>query len=137
MESEKNLISLKDASKISGYSADYIGQLIRSGKIPGKQVYTGIAWMTTAEAVIAYKNKENSETENESNDIIGKFKRKLNIELQVLKMFFQFIKGNKTVYFLIFLVIILFLLISIFGNRAFDNASLTGQGNSAGEQLTY
>ena len=57
MKDEKNLISLKDASKISGYSADYIGQLIRSGKIPGKQVYCNIAWMTTAQAVLDYKNQ--------------------------------------------------------------------------------
>ena len=57
---EKNrLITLKEASELSGYSADYIGQLIREGKIPGKQVYCNIAWMTTAEAVLDYKKSGN------------------------------------------------------------------------------
>ena len=60
MKNEKNLISLKEAAKISGYSSDYIGQLIRAGKIPGKQVYSNIAWMTTAEAVIEYKKSGKS-----------------------------------------------------------------------------
>ena len=54
---DKNLITLKHASEISGYSPDYIGQLIRAGKIPGKQVYANITWMTTAQAVLGYKNK--------------------------------------------------------------------------------
>ena len=52
---DKNLITLKEASKISGYSSDYIGQLVRSGKIPGKQVYYNVAWMTTASDVLNYK----------------------------------------------------------------------------------
>lgn len=48
------LISLREAAKISGYSSDYIGQLIRSGKLEGKQVFSNVAWMTTEEAVLAY-----------------------------------------------------------------------------------
>jgi hypothetical protein len=47
-------ITLKEASQISGYSADYIGQLIRKGKIKGKQVYTNIAWVTTEDELRAY-----------------------------------------------------------------------------------
>jgi len=47
-------ISLKEASRISGYAPDYIGQLIRSGKLEGKQVYANIAWMTTESAIRAY-----------------------------------------------------------------------------------
>lgn len=50
----KKYISLKEAAKISGYSADYVGQLIRSGKLEGKQVFSNVAWMTTEEAMQKY-----------------------------------------------------------------------------------
>lgn len=50
-------ITLKEAEKISGYSADYIGQLIRRGKLPGKQVYCSVAWVTTEEAIHQYVEK--------------------------------------------------------------------------------
>jgi len=42
---ENKLLTLKEAAQISGYAPDYIGQLIRKGKLPGKQVYTNFAWM--------------------------------------------------------------------------------------------
>ena len=47
-------ISLREAAKISGYSPDYVGQLIRSGKLPGKQVFSHVAWMTTEDALKEY-----------------------------------------------------------------------------------
>ena len=47
-------ITLKEASKITGYSPDYLGQLIRKGKLKGKQVYLNVAWMTTEEAIKEY-----------------------------------------------------------------------------------
>lgn len=50
-------ISLKEAGEISGLAPDYVGQLIRSGKLPGKQVFSNIAWVTTKEAVEAYVKK--------------------------------------------------------------------------------
>ena len=53
----EELISLREAAKISGYSPDYIGQLIRSGKIPGKQVFSNVAWMTTEDAVLTHMAK--------------------------------------------------------------------------------
>ena len=52
-ESE-NYITLKEAAKMSGYAPDYIGQLIRKGKLPGKQVYCSVAWVTTEAAVKQY-----------------------------------------------------------------------------------
>ncbi len=55
---EPKYISLKEAAHISGYSADYVGQLIRTGKLPGKQVFSNVAWMTTEEALQAYLNKD-------------------------------------------------------------------------------
>ncbi len=51
-------LSLKEASQISGYAPDYVGQLIRQGKLPGKQVYSNVAWVTTEEALRDYLNKQ-------------------------------------------------------------------------------
>lgn len=61
-------ITLKEAAKISGYSADYIGQLIRKGKIRGRQVYTNIAWVTTEEDLRAYLRGEAVGGEDEASD---------------------------------------------------------------------
>ena len=55
----KKFITLKEASDMSGYSPDYIGQLIRQGKLPGKQVYYNVAWVTTESAVREYLSKVN------------------------------------------------------------------------------
>jgi hypothetical protein len=54
MAEKDEYISLKEAAEMTGYTPDYIGQLIRSGKISGKQVYLNVAWMTTREALIDY-----------------------------------------------------------------------------------
>lgn len=51
-------ISLREAAKLSGYSSDYIGQLIRSGRLPGKQVFSNVSWVTTEEAIRAYIAKD-------------------------------------------------------------------------------
>lgn len=59
-------ITLKEAAKISGYAPDYIGQLIRKGKIPGTQIYCNIAWMTTEEALKEYVEKSPEKKEEQS-----------------------------------------------------------------------
>ncbi len=57
--SEKGFITLKEAAKLTNYSPDYVGQLIRSGKIRGEQVYASTVWVTTPEEVLAYmQNKK-------------------------------------------------------------------------------
>ncbi len=56
--SKEKFITLKEASKISGFAPDYVGQLIRMGKISGKQVYSTVAWVTTEEAVLEYLQKK-------------------------------------------------------------------------------
>jgi len=56
--SEKKYLSLKEAAEISGYASDYIGWLIRTGKIKGKKVYTGISWQTTEEAIKNYQKRK-------------------------------------------------------------------------------
>lgn len=64
MNQKNKYISLKEAAKISGYSPDYVGQLIRQGKLPGKQVFSNVAWVTTEKALERYikgeKNKSKS-----------------------------------------------------------------------------
>ncbi len=54
MNKKSDYISLREAAAMSGYTPDYVGQLIRSGKLPGKQVFANVAWMTTEEAVRSY-----------------------------------------------------------------------------------
>lgn len=49
-----NYITLKEAAKISGYTPDYLGQLIRKGKLPGKQIYLNVAWVTTEKDLREY-----------------------------------------------------------------------------------
>ena len=55
---QKGYITLKEAASLAGYTPDYIGQLIRAGKIKGQQVYSGVAWMTTEEEIQAYKTAQ-------------------------------------------------------------------------------
>ncbi len=68
-------ITLKEAGELSGYAPDYIGQLIRQGKLPGKQVYSSVAWLTTAEALREYLQGD------------GKGKRKLTTRQKLADLF--------------------------------------------------
>ena len=85
---ENKLISLKEAAKLTGYSSDYLGQLIRGGKIPGKQVYANIQWMTTVDAILDYRKKSKSNQDNISDKIQIK-RRKLAMEVEILRLFFS------------------------------------------------
>ena len=116
IKDNKKLISLKEAAKISGYSSDYIGQLIRAGKIPGKQVYTNITWVTTAEAVVDYKKHKNGvKSKEEKKGVTQKLQfqlRRIKIQFNILRLFFQTFKAAiplLVVLFLSFLVIGIFL----------------------------
>lgn len=60
---EKGYITLKEAAEISDYSPDYIGQLIRAGKIKGEQVYSSVAWVTTEEEILAYGSKREKQSD--------------------------------------------------------------------------
>lgn len=93
MGDEKNLISLKEAAQKTGYSADYIGQLIRAGKIAGKQVYTNISWMTTEDAVLNYKNR-GKDQKMTMNDKISLKLRKIGMEIDIIKLFFQTFRSS-------------------------------------------
>jgi len=57
---EQKQISLKEAARISGYSSDYIGWLIRKKRIKGEKVYTNTTWQVLASEIIKYcKKKKN------------------------------------------------------------------------------
>ena len=49
----KKYISSKRASKITGYSNDYIGQLVRSGDIEGRKI--GKTWFIEAKSLLKYQ----------------------------------------------------------------------------------
>lgn len=79
-QKDDNFITLKEAAEISGYSPDYLGQLIRGGKLEGEQVYMNVAWMTTREAVEEYlknaKNKKSQKSETQKKtpkDIVSEY----------------------------------------------------------------
>lgn len=126
-------ITLKEAAKISNYSPDYIGQLIRQGKIPGKQIYTAVSWVTTEDAVMDYVEKAKrakrgdiSKTESIFDSIQQK-KRKIMLE----DRFAKFARG--ALYFSISLLIVfavfLFFVFSVsvdnkLEQRALQNANL-------------
>ena len=63
MKPKEEFITLKEAAAISGYAPDYVGQLIRAGKIPGKQVFSNVSWVTTEQAIREYveRSKKNPE----------------------------------------------------------------------------
>jgi len=77
-ERKAGYISLKEASERFGYSQDYLGQLIRKGKLEGKLVYSHVAWVTTADAIQKYiddgnrkrsLNKDSYSTEPERSEV--------------------------------------------------------------------
>jgi len=108
MEKEKKLISLKEAAEISGYSSDYIGQLIRSGKIFGEQVQSNVVWMTSAQAILDYKNKSKKTADKERSFFLEK-KRQLALQWKILKILFENFKG--LILALFFSLLVLFVLI--------------------------
>lgn len=57
-KTKKKYITLKEAAHFSGYTADYLGQLIRKGKLPGKRIFLNEAWVTSEEDVRAYMASE-------------------------------------------------------------------------------
>lgn len=77
-EKKAGYITLKEAGERFGYSQDYLGQLIRKGKLEGKLVYSHVAWVTTPEAVERYlvQNKKKKQHTEE-----GKIPESLNEDI--------------------------------------------------------
>ncbi len=88
MAKNKDFITLREAAKISGYSADYLGQLIRSGKLPGKQVFSNVAWVTTEDDVVAYM-RNGGKSVAVSNQQVGSsvFSTVFSDEVRLLKLY--------------------------------------------------
>ncbi|OHA04622.1 MAG: hypothetical protein A2934_01705 [Candidatus Sungbacteria bacterium RIFCSPLOWO2_01_FULL_47_10] len=86
-------ITLKEAAKISGYAPDYIGQLIRKGKLPGKQIYSSVAWVTTEEALREYMQREHARRGKSSSlsesmgERVMQFKNEVAFEFENVKFF--------------------------------------------------
>lgn len=137
MTNDEKYITLKEAATLSGYSADYIGQLIRQGKIPGKQVYTNITWMTTAEAVTAYKaGKEFPENKQATlKYLMIESRRKIKLEMDI---FWIFIKTFKSILPLLIILIFGFFTLLIFTLHSFLPAPSPGRaGTSENKVLPF
>jgi hypothetical protein len=76
---KEEYISLREAAALSGYSPDYVGQLIRNGKLPGKQVFANVAWMTTPEAVREYMKErgKGAQKEAERSSVLSVLEREI------------------------------------------------------------
>ena len=84
----KKVITLHQASKISGYHQDYLSALIRKNEIKGEKV--GGSWFTTEEEVENYI-----------------FKQKVRNKNWLVKFFLSFKKINRSfVYSLVFLILL-------------------------------
>ena len=101
-------ISLKEAAEISGYTPDYLGQLIRKGKLHGKQIYLNVAWVTTEDALRGYLDKNKS--------IAGKGVSKLTFKEKIRRWMVahssneQVIRMAQRVIYVVIAVLILFCL---------------------------
>lgn len=122
-QKQEGYITLKEASERFGYAPDYIGQLIRKGKIEGKQVYANVAWMTTEEAMEAYKaeagEKRAAKTEPHSSQFsVSEFVAELSsklfspLALSVLTLLLRFV-----CVLLVLVLLVTFYLLSV----AFDH----------------
>jgi hypothetical protein len=124
MSKEKDLITLKEASQISGYAPDYIGQLIRAGKISGQQVYTNISWMTTPEAVLNYKNKAKN-NDNFKEQFLRR-KRIFTMQYNIIKLIlhnFPSLKPTLAILLLSFIFLCAILLYNAINSHKFQTTS--------------
>lgn len=93
----KNMISLNQAAKISGYTQDYLGYLVRQGEI--KAVRSGRNWFTTEEQIKEYI-----------------FRKKIRSEELALKEFFSPRRIKKIVLF----AVVVFFIVFIIWSKAYN-----------------
>jgi len=74
-------ISSKRAAKLTGYTADYIGQLTRAGKVPGKLV--GRAKFVDERAILEYKQESILAKKEESQARSTEYKKGRKVPLSV------------------------------------------------------
>jgi len=83
-------LNLREAAKMSGYSADYVGQLVRSGKLPGRQVFSSVAWMVSEKDLREYMNRGKNEGADGNRDLkdrLRSVRTKIGNELQVAYLY--------------------------------------------------
>ncbi len=99
MESFKKVISLNQAAKLSGYSQDYLGFLIRQGDIKG--VKMGRSWFTTEGEVKKYISKREARSRQKAFREIFSLHRTRNLIIATIIIFIggfllsTFINSNK------------------------------------------
>lgn len=102
-------ITLKEAAVLSGYSSDYLGQLIRKGKLEGEQVYMNTAWMTTEVAVLDYLNNTKKVKTSEERSFVESLVESAKKNWDLLYTYFLY-----TIIFLnILFLIVLFFILSV------------------------
>lgn len=85
---EKGYITLKEAAQISNYAPDYIGQLIRAGKIEGEQVYSNVAWVTTEDSIRSYMDAKNKSAHSADSDTnIGEVAANFGVYISYIVLF--------------------------------------------------
>lgn len=138
----KKLLTLKEASRISGYSSDYLGQLIRSGKIRGEKVFCQVTWKIDLNDLENYKNSNSGnnasvDAKKEANNEIKKinsriraFFNRIKSELLFLKLLLKNIKTILpliTVFLFCFVFISFFILDLIFNQREYEFSKTKAQ----------
>lgn len=112
---KEKYISLKEAAELSGYSPDYVGQLIRGGKLPGKQIFTNVSWVTTEDAVLDYIER-NSKGEG-SSAFLGW--REIVASLIDFEMLYKIVLGG-AIALLAVLILLFFYIFSVSIDRNID-----------------
>lgn len=137
MESNEKMISLKEASKISGYAPDYIGQLIRKGKLKGRQVHFNVAWMTTEDAVMEYMRSNSEDSTKASTPFTVNYFAK-----ETYRMFVGYIESTRplrlilyvTIVLTVIFTLVLFYILSVIVDRALNDKALQSVESSYQQQ---
>ncbi|MCZ2845889.1 MAG: hypothetical protein O2U61_05250, partial [Candidatus Bathyarchaeota archaeon] len=83
----RKYIALKEAAEITGYHPDYIGYLIRKGKIRAKKTYGSSAWLVYKGDILTYKHrKQKSEKRTKEKKSVNRLQE---LERFPRRMFFE------------------------------------------------
>ncbi|MBD3208149.1 MAG: DUF2341 domain-containing protein, partial [Candidatus Nealsonbacteria bacterium] len=75
-------IDLKEAAAISGYHPDYIGSLLREGRIAGKKIETQSSWQVAREEIKRYKKSTDKHlSERDRTSLLSLPQIKINLSL--------------------------------------------------------
>ncbi len=125
----KKYITLKEAAQLSGYSPDYIGQLIRRGKIAGKQIYFNVAWVTTEEEINRYLQEKKEKRAEEFNfsrwirEFYNRSQYKIKATLSSVSPFVLF----KSFVYSLLLIVVVFSLLLFWQGMSGNSANLASK----------